>query len=83
MMEIQKGLYLEIKSYFKKGKTHYLSYLTAADGYCFYLKDEEVYDENGNIIVDVKPHQRYYMVNDIRLTTDIEELKKALLEMKV
>jgi hypothetical protein len=58
--EIQKGLYVE-KIITNNG--NYLK-LSAVDGYCFYDKEQEYYDENNNLIAEenVEPEMRDYFV---------------------
>lgn len=58
--EIQTGLYVE-KIITNRG--NYLK-LSAVDGYCFYDKGQEYYDENNTLIAEenVEPEMRKYFV---------------------
>ena len=63
MQEIQTGLYLISRERTINNK-HYTFYeLSSIDGYCFYDKRTEYYDEDGNLIPEdeILPTQRTYM----------------------
>lgn len=83
MVEIQKGLFLEEHAFIVYGKTYFNSRLHSANGYCFYDKTEEVYDEEGNLVTDVKPTQRHYMTRIITPITNIEELNKTYISVPI
>ena len=83
MQEIQRGLYLEIKPYFVKGKTYYTSVLTAGDGYCFYDKYEQIFDENSRIVSITNKYQRPYMRKDLSETTDISKLNDRYVSVPI
>ena len=51
-VQIQTGLYWELRSFVVGGVTHYGSRLYSTQGYCFYDKTVEYYDEEGNVITD-------------------------------
>ena len=83
MVEIQKGLFLEARSFVVNGVFHYNSILHSADGYCFYDKTEEIYDEERNLVTDVKPTQRRYMRGIITPITSIEELNSIYVSLPI
>lgn len=83
MKEIQTGLFLEEHAFIVYGKTYYNSRLYSADGYCFYDKTAEVYDEDGKLVTDVKPAQRKYMRSIITPITSIEELNNIYVSLQI
>ena len=83
MIEIQKGLYLQIKSNYVNGKTYTLSFLKSADGYCFYNKNEEIYDEDGNVIVNPTSKRLQYMTKDVTAITDINKLNNIYVSVPI
>ena len=53
-VEIQTGLYWELRSFVVGGVMHYGSRLYSSEKYCFYDKNDVYYDENGNLIPEDK-----------------------------
>ena len=51
-IQIQEGLYWDLHTFTVKNSTHYSSRLYSSEGYCFYDKTEEYYDEKGILITD-------------------------------
>ena len=51
-LQIQTGLYWELRSFVVGDVTHYSSRLYSTENYCFYDKTVEHYDEDGNLITD-------------------------------
>ena len=83
MKEIQKGLYLKAVRHTANGKNYDHAILTSADGYCFYYTKDEYFDEEGNLITDVKPIQRAYMTKNIVPLESIEELNKQFISVPI
>lgn len=82
-MEITTGLNVETRRFEVKGVGHYNSKVYASDGYCFYDKNDEVFDENGNKIENPLPNQRTYMKQAITPIIDIEELKNTYIPVLI
>lgn len=80
-IEIQTGLYLKIV------QGTYISYgtLYSSDGYCFYDKTVEVFDEEGNVIPEenILPSQRLYMQYTATSQTDIDDLNATYVSVPV
>lgn len=59
---IQTGLYLKETPVTINGTLYTYRELYSAEGYCFYNKNDEIYDEEGNLIApeDVTPEMRTY-----------------------
>lgn len=51
-IQIQEGLYWDLHAFTVKNSTHYSSRLYSSEGYCFYDKTAEYYDEEGVLITD-------------------------------
>lgn len=51
-VQIQTGLYWELRSFVVGGVTHYGSRLYSTENYCFYDRTREYYDDDGNLITD-------------------------------
>lgn len=62
-VEIQVGLWLESYYLTVVNPPRLVRKLYSADGYCFYDKTTEVYDEEGNLVPEeeIQPNQRLYM----------------------
>lgn len=85
MKEIQTGLYLEEHEFVIGGITHYNSTLSSANGYCFYDKTEEVFNEDGNIIPleEIQPNQRKYSRWLKTPLTDIDEINAQYVSVPI
>ena len=61
--KISEGLLQEYNEFIALGKVKFNYKITAEEGYCFYDKTDEIYDEEGNLIPNelVLPNQRHYM----------------------
>ena len=79
MVEIQKGLFLEIRSYFAKGKLFEHAILTAGDGYHFYDVNEQVFDDYGNVIQTEKA----YMTKTIEDVVSVEEFNRRFISVPI
>ena len=75
-MEIATGLNVETKMFMVRGVVHYNATVSASNGYCFYDKNDEVFDKEGNKVENPEPKQRYYMKQVITPIIDVEELKR-------
>ena len=76
-VEIQTGLWLHSYTRVIGGNEYTFRHLYSADGYCFYDKTAEVYDEDGNLVPEdeVQPNQRLYMqYMSVALSKDINDL---------
>ena len=82
-MEISTGLNVDIRAFIVKGVTHYNSNVYASDGYCFYDKDEEIYDLESNLIENPELKQRTFMKQIITPVTDFEELKEKYISVLI
>lgn len=62
-VEIQTGLWLNSYTRVIGGVEYTFRHLYSSDGYCFYDKTYEIYDEEGNLIPEdeIQPNQRLYM----------------------
>ena len=62
-IQIQEGLYWDLHAFTIRNSTHYSSRLYSSEGYCFYDKTAEYYDEDGNVITDeeILKTMRIYM----------------------
>ena len=58
-VEVQKGLYLHTSTFYVLGKPYTRRELYSQEGYCFYDKNDKVYDEEGNETQDES--KRTYM----------------------
>lgn len=60
---IQEGLYLNTTPFTVNGATYERRELFSSEGYCFYNKTVEIYDEDGNVIPneEVTNKQRTHM----------------------
>lgn len=60
---VQEGLYLNVTPFNVNGVTYQRRELYSLDGYCFYNKTIEIYDEAGNVIPNelVTNKQRTHM----------------------
>ena len=61
--KISEGLLQEYNEFIALGEVKFNYKLYAEEGYCFYDKTDEVYDEEGKVIPNelVLPNQRKYM----------------------
>ena len=61
--KISEGLLQEYNEFKVFGEVKFNYKITAEEGYCFYDKTDEIYDEEGNLIPNelVLPNQRNYM----------------------
>ena len=83
MVEIQKGLFLEARSFVVNGVVHYNSRLNSADGYCFYDRTEKYFDNESNLITDIKDTDRAYMTKNIVPMTSIEQLNDIFVSVSI
>ena len=80
-VEIQTGLYLNLV----QGTFITMGHLYSSEGYCFYDKTVEFYDEEGNLIPDneVLPTQRTYMQYMTTPVTDVDTLNATFVSVPV
>ena len=80
-VEIQTGLYHElvVGTYITRSR------LYSSEGYCFYDKEEYIYDEEGNVIPDdeVLPNQRIYAQYMATPIIDIDTLNARFVSVPV
>lgn len=80
-VQIQTGLYQELVV------TNFNTYsrLYSSEGYCFYDKNDEIYDEEGNLIPDeqVLPHQRVYAQYMVTPETLADEINTHIVSVPV
>lgn len=80
-VEIQTGLYQELVV----GTYITYSKLYSSEGYCFYDKTVEIYDEEGNVIPEdeILPTQRTYMQYCSTPDTDVNVLNATFVSVPV
>ena len=85
MKQIQIGLYLQENLFLINGVTYHNSILSSANGYCFYDKTEEVYDEEGNVIPQeaVKPNQRKYTTWLKTPLTNVDDINSQYVSVRI
>ena len=83
MKEIQKGLYLTTNSYCANGKLYITAILISGGGYCFYDTTEEYFDDEGNLLTNIKETERAYMTKNKVIMTSIEELNKTFISVPI
>ena len=84
-VQIQIGLYQDLKSFTLGSTTHYYSELYSSEGYCFYDKTLEIYDDEGNVIPEdeILPTQRVYMQYCATPVTDVDTLNATFVSVPV
>ena len=79
--EIQTGLWMNLSTFVVGGTTYIQRELYSTEGYCFYDKTEEHYDEEGNKVEEILPHQRmYYQYMSLAKDKNIEDLVSVKIE---
>ena len=82
-MEITTGLNVETKMFMVRGVAHYNSKVYASDGYCFYDKYDEIFDEEGNKVENPEPNQRTYMREIITPLIIPDEIKDRYIPVEI
>lgn len=78
---IQAGLQQEVII----GRYTSYSVLTSEEGYCFYDKNQEITDEEGNLLPseEIKPEQRQYMRYCATPMTSMDEINETYISVPI
>jgi hypothetical protein len=78
---IQEGLQQEVII----GRYTSYSVLTSEEGYCFYDKNQEITDEEGNLLPseEIKPEQRQYMRYCATPMTSMDEINETYISVPI
>ena len=78
---IQEGLQQEVII----GRYTSYSVLTSEEGYCFYDKNQEFTDEEGNVIPEseIKPNKRQYMRYCATPMTSMDEINETYISVPI
>lgn len=78
---IQTGLQQEVIV----GRYTSYSILTSEEGYCFYDKTQELYDDEGNLIPEseINPEQRQYMRYCSTPMTSMDEINETYISVPI
>lgn len=79
--ELQTGLWLQLNTFYIGKNSHIQRELYSSNGYCFYDKTEEIFDEEGNLLTEILPNQRtYYQYMSLGKDKDINDLVSVEIE---
>ena len=82
-VEVQKGLWLHTSTFYVNGVGYTRRELYSSVGYCFYDKNDKVFDEEGNEIAEneILPNQRTFMqYAQLGLSTNVDDFVSIVKE---